>query len=138
MADDAGGQVELAVTHAREALGASRVVLVGASMGGSMTVMAVAARAGVDAWVDVSGPSGWDGVLLADLAPQVAGAERPRPGRPGPDDDAAEYSAAQALARDSRAEFLDGGAGHGYELLVDPDGVLVPAGSSVLDFARAG
>jgi dienelactone hydrolase len=113
-------------------------VLVGASMGGSMTVMAVASGADVDAWVDLSGPSGWDGVLLADLAPQVA-----QQGVPGlvvqaTSDGQAEYAAAQTLARDSNAEFLDGGAGHGYELLVDPDGVLLPAGRAVLDLAQAG
>ncbi len=32
----------------------------------------------------------------------------------------------------------DGGAGHGYELLVDPDGVLLPTGMAVLDLAQAG
>ena len=54
-------QVDLAAAHARAEMGADRVVLVGASMGGSRTVMAVAGGADVDAWADLSGPSTWDG-----------------------------------------------------------------------------
>ena len=138
MGSDAGAQVDLAVAHARDALGGSRVVLVGASMGGSMTVMAVASGVDVDAWVDVSGPSSWDGVLLADLAPQVAQQDVPGVVVQATSDGQAEYAAAKALARDSSAEFLDGGDGHGYELLVDPDGVLLPAGQAILDLARTG
>ncbi len=137
LAADPGAQVDLAAAHAREVLGAERVVLIGASMGGSLTVMAVASGADVDAWVDVSGRSGWAGVVLLDLAPQLA--ERDLPGLvvQARSDGEAEYTAAQALARESGAEFLDGGGGHGYGLLVDPDGGPLPAGRSILDFALA-
>ena len=61
-------EVAAAVAVARDEVGADRVVLIGASMGGSLTVIAAAQGADVDAWADVSGPSAWDGVDLAVVA----------------------------------------------------------------------
>jgi pimeloyl-ACP methyl ester carboxylesterase len=138
LAADPATQVDLAAAHAREVLGADRVVLIGASMGGSLTVTAVAAGADVDAWVDVSGPSGWAGVKLLDLAPRLAQRDLPGLVVQARSDGEAEYTAARALARESGVRFLDGGGGHGYDLLVDPDGGPLPAGRSILDFALGG
>jgi hypothetical protein len=110
-------EVAAATRLAREDLGADRVVLLGTSMGGSLTVIAVAAGADVDAWADVSGPSSWDGVRLAtladDLTPDGLVAMAPSDGR-------AAFADARALARAADVRFVPGRSGHGWELLVDP------------------
>lgn len=110
-------EVAAATRLAREDLGADRVVLLGTSMGGSLTVIAVAAGADVDAWADVSGPSSWDGVRLAtladDLTPDGLVAMAPSDGR-------AAFADARALAREAGVRFVPGRSGHGWELLVDP------------------
>lgn len=114
-------EVAPAVALAREDLGATRVVLLGTSMGGSLTVMAVAAGAEVDAWADVSGPPAWEGTDLADLAPDLAS-----DGVPdglvvmAPSDGPAIFAAARDLARRAGVPFVAGRSGHGWELLVDP------------------
>jgi pimeloyl-ACP methyl ester carboxylesterase len=127
-------QVDLAAAHAREAMGAERVVLVGASMGGCRTVMAVAAGTEVDAWAVLSAPSKWDGTTLADLAPDVAARDLPGLIAHAPDDTPSEYVAAQALAQATGAEFLDGDSGHGYELLTITMGGLRPDAEELLAF----
>jgi pimeloyl-ACP methyl ester carboxylesterase len=130
-------QVDLAAAHARSEMGAEGVVLVGASMGGSRTVMAVAGGAEVDAWADVSGPSTWDGTTLADLAPEVSARGLPGLVAHAPDDTPSEHAAAQALAAATGADFLDGDSGHGYELLTDNLGRLRPDGEELLAFVRS-
>ncbi|GAA2136676.1 hypothetical protein GCM10009844_03080 [Nocardioides koreensis] len=132
---DPRGQVESAAAYARDTVGARRVVLVGASMGGSNTVIAVSDGAPVDAWVDVSGVSTWDGVRLQSRAAAL------RDASPGMivyarSDGPLEYAAARRLARTSGTPFLDGGSGHGYELMADYRGRLLPAGRAVIDFAQ--
>ena len=133
---DPKAQVDLALTHVRDDRAAQRVVLVGASMGGSNSVIAAAAGVDIDAWVDVSGVSSWNDVELQDLAGDLA-----QRGIPGlivyaTSDGDVEYAAARKLARSSGAEFLDGGSGHGYELLTDTPGRLKPAGRALLAFAN--
>ncbi|MEI2777125.1 MAG: hypothetical protein V9G19_14380 [Tetrasphaera sp.] len=64
---DPAKQVGAAVTWAREKLGADRVVVMGASAGGS-TALGVAQQAGADAVVDLSGPANWPGVPEAEEA----------------------------------------------------------------------
>lgn len=130
-------QVALAVAHAREELGAEAVVLVGASMGGSQTVVAVANGVDVDGWVDVSGPAVWEGTTLLDVAPDVQARGLPGLVAHAPDDDAQQYAAAQALAPASGAEFLVGQSDHGWFLLNDNQGTLRPDGQAVIDFASA-
>jgi pimeloyl-ACP methyl ester carboxylesterase len=127
-------QVALAVDHARDELGAETVVLVGASMGGSQTVVAVARGADVDGWVDVSGPAEWEGTTLLDLAPDVLARGLPGLVVHAPDDDAQQYAAAQALATAAGAEFLEGQSDHGWFLLNDRQGTLRPDGQAVIDF----
>jgi hypothetical protein len=114
-------EVAAAVRVARVDVGAERVVLLGTSMGGSLTVMAVAAGADVDAWADISGPSSWEGVELAslgrDLRPAglVAGLVAM-----AASDGPAEVADARALARAAGVPFVPRRYGHGWELLVDP------------------
>jgi pimeloyl-ACP methyl ester carboxylesterase len=129
-------EVAPAVELAREQYGAKRVVLVGTSMGGSLTVIAAAAGAEVDGWVDVSGPSGWDGVELADLAPDL-----PPEGLVvmAPSDGEAEFSAAEDLALAAGVPFVAGRSGHGWELLTTlTGGRLTRIGARVMDFAVTG
>jgi pimeloyl-ACP methyl ester carboxylesterase len=108
--------VALAVAHARRAMHADRVVLVGASMGGSVALMSAATLDGIDAAVDLSGPVDWPGmeevrggaalrvpvlVAMADDegTEQVRGARR---------------IVAHAPAGST---FLPADAGHGYDLI---------------------
>jgi pimeloyl-ACP methyl ester carboxylesterase len=132
--EDPTEQVKAAVDYARHQLRARRVVLVGASMGGSSTVIAAARGADIDGWVDVSGPGEWDNVVLQDLAGRL-----PKPGMVvyARSDGAAEYSSAKQLAASAGARFVDGGSGHGYELMTDVDGKLLPGGRAVLAFVGA-
>jgi pimeloyl-ACP methyl ester carboxylesterase len=130
-------QVEVAATHAREEMGAERVVLVGASMGGSQTVIAVAGGAEVDGWADLSGPDVWEGTTLAELAPDMQARGLPGLVAHAADDDPAWYAAAQSLAAATGATFLDGESGHGYELLTNNLGDLRPDGQRVIDFVQS-
>ena len=126
-------EVAAAVALARDELGADRVVLLGTSMGGSLTVMAAAAGADVDAWADVSGPSAWEGVELAPLAGQL-----PPDGLVvmAPSDGQALYDAAEALAGAAGVPFVAGRSGHGWELLVDPvSGSATRIGRRLMAFA---
>jgi pimeloyl-ACP methyl ester carboxylesterase len=129
---DAATQVGLAARLARDRLGARRVVVVGASMGGSQTVRALAQGLRADGWVDVSGPGEWLGDTLLDLGPVV-----PKGGLVvhARTDGAASYADARALARCTGSTFVDGGSGHGYDLLVDGDR-LTPVGRRVLVYVR--
>jgi pimeloyl-ACP methyl ester carboxylesterase len=131
---DPVAQVAVAADWAREHLGVSRVVVAGASMGGSQTVRAVAGGAPVDAWADVSGPSAWDGVPLSSVAGRV---DRPGLVVQARSDGAAEFRAAQQLARRTGARFVEGRAGHGWELLTRlGDGELTPVGQTLLELVE--
>ena len=128
--EDIAGQVDLAAEHLRERV-ATRVVVVGVSMGGSDAVLATAGGAEVDGWADISGPPTWDRVRLLDLAGRID-----EPGLVGyaRSDGALAYRAAQRLARRSDAEFVDGGHGHGWELLTTHVGRPRPLAERLLAF----
>ncbi|GAA1927080.1 alpha/beta hydrolase family protein [Nocardioides hwasunensis] len=127
-------EVSAAVRVAREDLGARRVVLLGTSMGGSLTVIAVARGADVDAWADVSGPSSWDGVDLATLAGELPADGLVAMAR---SDGRSAFREARALARAAGVPFVPGRSGHGWELVVDPvDQVLTRLGRRLLALAE--
>jgi dienelactone hydrolase len=127
--------VELAVTYAREQLGARRVVVVGASMGGSVALMSAATMPGIDAVVDLSGPVEWPGTEVVregravDVPVLLAMAD---------DEGPEEVDGAAAIVanapRGSRLERPE--AGHGYELLADLDGSPRPFAADVLAWIR--
>ena len=131
---DPAAQVTAAAAWAREELDVRRVVVVGASMGGSQAVRAVAGGAPVDAWVDVSGPSSWDDVPLLSVADKIR--------QPGlvihsEDDGFGQYRKAQQLAERAGAEFLRAPPGHGWDLVTNLEGELSRVGTRVLRFAES-
>lgn len=131
---DLAAQVEAVVDVARRRLDADRVFLAGTSAGGSDTVAAVADGAEVAGWADVSGPSSWDDGPLLAMAENLPRGGLVVQARSDGDD---EYAAARRLARAAGARFVDGGDGHGWELLVDYDRTLLPAGVTLLDYLGA-
>lgn len=127
-------EVSAAIEVARGEYGAERVVLLGTSMGGSLTVIAVARGADVDGWADVSGPPEWDGVRLASLAGTL-----PDNGLVSiaPTDGQGAFGAAEALARSAGVPFVPGRSGHGWDLLVDPvTGETTRIGRRLMAFAE--
>lgn len=108
--------VEVAVRHAREDLGADRVVIVGASMGGAVALMAASTLAGVDAAVDLSGPVDWPGTGVvrggrALRVPVLVAMAR--------EEGTEEVRGARAIVAEAPrgSRFVAVAAGHGYELL---------------------
>ena len=114
-------QVRAAVDHAQRRLHARRIVLVGASMGGSLVVLAGARDPRVDAVVDLSGPDEWGGAAV-----HVHGAELRVPllVAMSRGEHAEEVTAARSLADAAPpgSAFLVPDTGHGYELLETADG----------------
>ncbi|MBA2956326.1 hypothetical protein GON03_18460 [Nocardioides sp. MAH-18] len=129
--------VRVAVEHARRELGARRVVVVGASMGGSVALMSGAVLDGVSAVADLSGPVDWPGIEVAHggralrVPALVAMAEQE-----GPDDVARARAIVRRAPAGSRLVVPDDG--HGYELLHDYDGVPLPFGKELLAWIRRG
>lgn len=131
-------QVAIAVRYARQRLHATRVVLVGASMGGSVAVISAGRDVPVDSFVDLSGPTSWNGV---DLTEVVDGIEVPGLFAMAASTDGAEAATTTrelAAAGPQGSRFLGADAGHGYELLLDDEGALRPVGEAVLRWIRAG
>jgi pimeloyl-ACP methyl ester carboxylesterase len=127
-------QVQLAIDAAGR-LGARRIVVVGASMGGSLAVLTAAVDPRVDAVVDLSGPDDWRDAIVhrravdvrAPLLVAMAADE-------GPESVAAARATAQAAAH---GVFVGADRGHGYELLVDASGAPTPVAARVLDWIAA-
>jgi dienelactone hydrolase len=130
--DDPVPQVRAVLSEVEKLWPDAPVVLVGASMGGSQTVRAVAAGVDVGGWVDLSGPSRWADVDLASVADAIttpgliAMSER--------SDGAEEAAAAQELAQATSSEFVSAEYGHGWELVVK-DGRLSTIGQQVIAYA---
>ena len=114
-------QVRLAIDHAVEELGAARVVLVGASMGGSLAVLTAAYDDRVDAAVDLSGPDEWRGGLVRKHAARL---EVPVLVAMADDEGADKVRVARSTAgaAPDGSEFVGAAEGHGYQLLQDPGG----------------
>ena len=122
--------VAVAVAHARRAMHADRVVLVGASMGGSVALMSAATLDGVDSAVDLSGPVDWPGMEevrggAALKVPVLVAMAR--------DEGADQVGGAKEIVAHAPtgSRFLPAGAGHGYDL-------LGPLGADVLAWVAAG
>ena len=128
-------QAAYAVDYARDELGADRVVLVGASMGGARTIFALADGVEVDDWISLSPAPAWDGRETTARRRRsrcrgwwcttrtTATRSTPPPG-----------AAAQAAG----AEFVEGRGGHGYDMVTRIQGGLTPLGERVVERALSG
>jgi pimeloyl-ACP methyl ester carboxylesterase len=129
--------VELALRHAQGPMSAKRIVVMGASMGGSLALMAAAKLPGIDKAVDLSGPVDWDGMDAIRT-----GKELPVPvlvsmaEEEGPD----QVDGSKRIVDNAPdgSEFVPVEAGHGYELLYETDGSLTPVAEQVLTWLAAG
>lgn len=129
-------QVRLAIDTAAHELHARRVVVVGASMGGSLAVLTAAQDPRVDAAVDLSGPEEWRGVHVSRRAADV---HVPLLVAMADSEGADAVAAARATAGSAApgSEFAGADAGHGYELLADADGSPTPIAERVLAWIAA-
>lgn len=139
---DSGGERAIAeiwrdVVAAADALrsrGVERVVLVGASMGGTASLVA-ASRSQIDGVVTVSAPTTFEGLTAG---PDVVRAVQAPKLFVAANGDSAAADAAQSFYTDApppkRVEILSGDQ-HGTELLEGPQGELVR--NVILDFLRA-
>lgn len=121
----------VAINAASRDLHARRIVVVGASMGGSIALIAAVNDRRVDAAVDLSGPVDWPGMKAV------------RGGRalPVPVLVAMADSESQLAVRGAHdivthapagSRFIEPSAGHGYELLFDPDDQPGPLAAPLL------
>lgn len=129
-------QVRLAIDAAERRLHARRIVLVGASMGGSLTVLAAARDPRVDAAVDLSGPDEWRDVRVSRHAADV---RVPLLVAMADDEGADAVAAARATAAAAApgSAFVGADAGHGYDLLQDRSGASTPVAERVLEWIAA-
>jgi pimeloyl-ACP methyl ester carboxylesterase len=129
--------VELALRHARAHLKAERIIMMGASMGGSVALISAATLPGIDSAIDLSGPVEWQGMEAVR-----EGKKLPVPVLVAMADDEGtdQVSGAQRIVDNAPAgsEFLPAEAGHGYELLNEMDGSITPIGERVLRWLAAG
>lgn len=120
-ADNQRAQVAVGMRFARS-LGASRVVLVGASMGGALA-LASARETAATAVVDLSGPPGWGNAEASQAAPQL---KVPLLVAASPTDGDVDYPALQkafALDPTQPKRFLSpAGGAHGWDLVQNPAG----------------
>jgi pimeloyl-ACP methyl ester carboxylesterase len=126
-----------AVVAAARAEGARRVVLVGASMGGSVAVT-TAGAVHADALVDLSGPSQFNTSDLGRDAPSVTMPALFAFGRDTDPSDLADVRAALPAMPTRAKKVLTAASGHGYELLQDADGGRGPLASAVTRFVTTG
>jgi dienelactone hydrolase len=124
-------QVRAAIDEAVRRFHPRRLVLVGASMGGSLAVLTAAQDHRPDAVVDLSGPDGWGGSVVHDSA---SGVRAPLLVAMADDEGQEEVAAAQATAAAAGpgSRFAPAESGHGYMLLEDPEGRPTELSAQVL------
>lgn len=121
----------VAIDLARHSLHARRIVLVGASMGGSIALIAEVSDSRVDAVADLSGPIEWPGMKALRggraLRVPVLVAMADTEGE-------AEVQGARDIVRHAPkgSRFLEPTSGHGYDLLLDPNGQPGPLAAPLL------
>ncbi|GAA3533245.1 alpha/beta hydrolase [Nocardioides daeguensis] len=128
--------VGVAVREARSQLGATRVVVVGASMGGSVALMTAASVPGVDAAVDLSGPVDWDG--LAEVVDGGRALRVPVLVAMADAEGVEKVDGSRAIVENAPqgSRFEPAESGHGYDLLLDEDAGPLPLAASVAAWIR--
>lgn len=129
-------QVGAVVATAR-AEGARRVILVGASMGGSVAVT-TAGAVHADALVDLSGPSQFNTSDVRRDAPSVTMPVLFAFGRQTDPSDLADVRAALPAMPTRTKTVVTAASGHGYELLQDAEGAPGPLAPTVTRFVTTG
>jgi alpha/beta superfamily hydrolase len=119
--DPSRGAIDLGGAVAKiRSLGATRVLVAGASMGGTAAIV-VAASADLGGVISISGPAQ---IGSLDAAAAVGKVREPTLFVVGKGDDARYTGAAQTLFaaahEPKRIEVIDGTAAHGTDLLIDP------------------
>lgn len=127
-------QVRAVLDHAAGPMRATSIVLVGASMGGSLAVLA-GSDPRVDAVVDLSGPDPWRHRSLPRAARALG---VPILAAMAEGDGADQVTATQAVvaAAPDGSTFVPADSGHGYTLLAEPDGRPTELAHTVLDWIR--
>jgi len=114
-------QVQVAIDEAVRRFHPRRLVLVGASMGGSLAVLTAARDRRLDAVVDLSGPDDWGGAAVHERAAAVrAPLLVAMADDEGPEAVMSARATADAAGPGSR--FVGARSGHGYVLLEGADG----------------
>lgn len=132
---DSADVAALAVDMARRDLHAHRVVVVGASMGGSIALITAAGHVQVEAAADLSGPVRWPGMASVrgghalHVPVLVAMADT---------ESRADIIGAQDIVANAPkgSTFLEPSAGHGYDLLLDPSGQPGPLAAPLLAWIK--
>ena len=127
--------VAVAVDYARTELHADRVVVAGASMGGSVALMSAATLPGVDAAVDLSGPVEWEGM---DVVRRGRALDVPVLVAMATSEGSEEAAGAQEIVANAPAgsAVLTPEGGHGYDLLNDSEGAVLPLAEDVLRWIK--
>ena len=137
-ATDAAAQVRLAVDWAR-GQGATRVTLVGASLGG-VTALAVGQQSGADALVDLSGPFSYPGLDTAAVAAPRTTVPLLLAVAPGDTDvQPADLRTAFATSPAAVKKFVSTPRDHGWGMLndgTDADPDWTPLAQTVLAWAK--
>lgn len=133
---DQVGPVELAIDYARTAMKARKVLVVGASMGGSVALVAATRLPGIAAAVDLSGPVEWEGM---ETVRQGRALSVPVLVAMADDEGEDEVTGARRIVDNAPrgSEFVPAEAGHGYELLMGMDDQPTPIADQLLSWIAA-
>ncbi|MBM7516165.1 alpha/beta hydrolase family protein [Nocardioides nitrophenolicus] len=125
--------VEVALAEARR--DSSRVVVVGASMGGSVALMTAATDGDLAGAVDLSGPVDWDGIEVVDGGREL---KVPVLVAMADSEGADQVDAAREIVEQAPegGRFVGAESGHGYDLLLDADARPLPLARTVGDWIR--
>ena len=134
--DDQTDAVALAVRHAHDRLHARRVVVVGASMGGSLAVISGSTLTGIDAVVDLSGPVEWPGMDVVEQGRRLA---VPLLAATADDEGPEEVRGLRTIVANAPpgSALLRVEHGHGYELLHDVEGRPAELHARVIEWIRS-
>lgn len=130
-----GANAVIAATEWARANGAIRVVVVGASMGGTIAFVAAGSEhgTGIDAVANMAGPISFEDVSAADFAPNVKVPILFAVSETDPVVSVAELENLGGLTTSEQVSFAIG-SGHGWDLLFEGSGEFSSVGTSLIEF----